>query len=249
MVAGAHHIWAAIAGDVSPGARGRNGEFALEETPAVQSEPKALVEPSTTPLPGKPVRRLPLANILSFVVGLVGIAAIGAAAWVYVETQRDITRISTDIAQIRLSLELYGQMDTAPAAATAGDAGLLDLSNRIAILEQNWRNSIFTPGDATVQSTPTTGFTPPPTRPVASDGDCLPTGTRFLVTSGDSYPVCGVAGSVEIGAVDNGFLSLADGTIIASGGNIGLPGTACMIGVVSAGEDGMTGFAEIRITC
>ncbi len=249
MAASAHHIWAAIASDVSTWAGCRNGEFALEETPAVQSEPKAMAEPSRAPALGKPARRLPLANILSFVVGLVGIAAIGAAAWVYVETQRDIARISTDIAQFRLSLELYGQRNLAGDTATGSDGGLLDLSNRIAILEQNWRNSIVAPGDATDQATPTTGFTPPPAQPVASDGDCLPTGTRFLVTSGDSYPVCGIAGSVEIGGVDNGFLSLADGTIIASGGNIGLPGTACMIGVVSAGEDGMTGFAEIRVTC
>lgn len=219
----------------------------MEENPAVQSEPKVAASRASAPV--KPARRLPLANVLTFVVGLVGTAAIGAAAWVYVETQRDIARISTDIAQIRLSLELYGQMNTARAAVAGGDAGLLDLSNRIAILEQNWRQSIFTPGDVTVQANPSPGFTPPPTPPSATAGDCLPTGTRFLVTSGDSYPVCGVAGSVEIGAIDNGFLSLADGTIIASGGNIGLPGTTCMIGVVSAGEDGMTGFAEIRVTC
>lgn len=223
----------------------------MEETPAVQSEPKATVVPARAGTPREPARRrLPLANVLSFVVGLVGIAAIGAATWVYVETQRDIDRISTDIAQIRLSLELFGQRNPAGAATTGGGDSLLDLSNRIAILEQNWRGSIFTPGDATVQAAPTPGFTPPPTQPAAaSAGDCLPTGTRFLVTSGDSYPVCGIAANVEIGAVDNGFLSLADGTIIASGGNIGLPGTSCMIGVVSAGEDGMTGFAEIRVTC
>jgi hypothetical protein len=37
--------------------------------------------------------------------------------------------------------------------------------------------------------------------------------------------------------------------VIAAGGTIGLPDTNCMIGVVSAGEDGMTGFAEIRVSC
>jgi hypothetical protein len=216
----------------------------LEETPAVQSEPKATVVPPRAGTPREPARRrLPLANVLSFVVGLVGIAAIGAATWVYVETQRDIDRISTDIAQIRLSLELFGQMNQARDVTAGGDAGLVDLANRIAILEQSWRGAEGTAAD------PALATTAAPTPPAASAGDCLPTGTRFLVTSGDSYPVCGIAANVEIGAVDNGFLSLADGTIIASGGNIGLPGTNCMIGVVSAGEDGMTGFAEIRVTC
>lgn len=244
-----HHIWAAIARHVSQRAR-RNGELALEETPAIQSETRTTPEPSMGAAPARRVRRLPLANILSLVVGLVGVAAIGAAAWVYSETQRDIARISADIAQIRVSLELYGQSSPASGAAAEGSGSLLDLTNRIAILEQHWRGSIFTPGEASAgATTPAPGFTPPAAPPVASTGDCLPTGTRFLVTAGDSYPVCGVAANVEIGAVDNGFLSLADGTIIASGGNIGLPGTGCMIGVVSAGEDGMTGFAEIRVTC
>lgn len=217
----------------------------MEETPAVQSEPKATVEPNRAGIPREPARRrLPLANVLSFVVGLVGIAAIGAATWVYVETRRDIDRISTDIAQIRLSLELFGQMNQARDVTAGGDAGLVDLANRIAILEQSWRGAEGAAAD------PALAVTAAPTPPAAaSAGDCLPTGTRFLVTSGDSYPVCGIAANVEIGAVDNGFLSLADGTIIASGGNIGLPGTSCMIGVVSAGEDGMTGFAEIRVTC
>ena len=29
-----------------------------------------------------------------------------------------------------------------------------------------------------------------------SDGDCLPPGTRFLVTTGDRFPVCGTQGVV-----------------------------------------------------
>jgi len=77
----------------------------------------------------------------------------------------------------------------------------------------------------------------------------MPPGTRFLVAAGDSYAICGFDGTVEIGGVDNGFMSLADGTVIAAGGNIPLPNSACMIGLVSSGEGGMTGFAEIRVTC
>ena len=221
--------------------------IALEETPAVQSEPKAVVESSGTPEPGKTTRRLPLANILSFVVGLVGIAAIGAAAWVYVETQRDIARISTDIAQIRLSLELYGQQEPAADGAADGGDSLLDLSNRLAILEQNWRRSIFT-DDAAVPAAPSAGFTPPPA-PVATGGDCLPTGTRFMVAAGDSYAVCGTSGSVAVAAVDDGFITLGDGTVIAQGATVGLPGTQCMIGVVPSDGGGVSGYAEIRVIC
>ena len=52
---------------------------------------------------------------------------------------------------------------------------------------------------------------------------------------------------MAIGGVDSGFLTLADGTVIAAGGTIALAGTACMIGVVSAGD--VPGFAEIRVIC
>ena len=220
----------------------------MEETPAVQSEPRAVVEPSSAPQTGKPGRRAPLSNILSFVVGLVGIAAIGAATWVYVETQRDISRISTDIAQIRLSLELYGQRAPAEATTTSSDDSLLDLSNRLAILEQSWRSSLFTPGDTNVPAAPTTAFTPP-AAPATNDGDCLPPGTRFMVAAGDSYAVCGTSAKVEIGAVDDGFISLADGTVIAQGGNIGLPGTQCMIGMLPTEDGSISGYAEIRVVC
>lgn len=207
----------------------------MEETKSVdvQDEKRAAPEVSRA--------RLPMANILSFLVGLVGLAAIGASAWTYSQTQREIVRLSTDIAQIRISLELFGRQQGTPSGTDA--ASMLDLSNRIAILEESWRST--PPAAASLPALPT----PATASSTASDGDCLPTGTRFLVTVGDSYPVCGIAASVEIGAVDDGFISLRDGTVIAAGGNIALVGTACMIGVVSAGENGMTGFAEIRVTC
>lgn len=209
----------------------------MDETPKVDIQGEERAGPTARK------RRLPLSNVLSFVVGLVGIAALGASAWVYNETQRDVVRLSTDIAQLRLSLELYGRQQGTPS--TTDSASLTDLSNRLAILEENWRTAPAPAATAVLPETPA----PANAAPAASQGDCLPTGTRFLVGSGDSYPVCGVAGTVDIGSVDNGFLTLADGTVIAAGGNIGLPGTQCMIGVVSAGQDGMTGFAEIRVTC
>lgn len=179
--------------------------------------------------------------MLSFVVGLVGVAALAASAWVYSETQREVVRLSTDIAQLRVSLELFGRQQGTPSGTDT--VSLQDLSNRLVILEESWRSAPVTAPATALPELPEAAST------TGSDGDCLPTGTRFLVGAGDSYPICGVAGTVEIGSVDNGFLTLGDGTVIAAGGNIGLPGTACMIGVVSAGEGGMTGFGEIRVTC
>lgn len=196
--------------------------------------------------PPVPTRsRMPMATLLSFAVGLVGIASLGVSAWVYGDTQREIVRLSTDIAQLRLSMELFGRQQGTPSGTD--NAALTDLANRLAILEQSWRSSPATATAPTLPAiAPTTGAAP---STVASDGDCLPSGTRFMVAAGDRYPVCGTTAVVEIGSVDDGFISLGDGTVIAQGGNIALPGSACMIGVVPMEGAAISGYAEIRVTC
>lgn len=191
-------------------------------------------------------RTLPWGQVLSFVVGLVGIAALGATGWVYAETQREIVRISTDIAQIRLSLELYGRQQ-AGGTAEAGSSTVLDLSNRLAILEESWRGGTPATGSATL---PAVSGTPAgATSAAGPSDDCLPSGTRILVSAGDRYPVCGQSAVIEVAAVDNGYIALIDGTTVAAGGTIALVGTTCMLGVMSSGDEGMTGFAEIRVSC
>ena len=214
----------------------------MDETATVSIEGERRATPVAVPR-----RHLPLAAILSFVVGLVGVAALGASAWVYAETQRDIMRLSTDMAQLRVSLELFGRQQGTPSSTD--NATLGDLSNRLAILEQDWRNA--PPAAAEPQtSLPEVPATAAPTAAAgATAGDCLPPGTRFMVAAGDRYPVCGTSAVVEIGSIDNGFISLADGTVIAQGGNIALPESACMIGVVPMDGGAISGFAEIRVTC
>jgi hypothetical protein len=208
----------------------------LEETVSVdvQGESRPASEPARS--------RMPLANILSFVVGLVGIAALGASAWVYSDTQREIVRLSTDIAQLRLSMELFGRQQGTPS--DTDEAALTDIANRLAILEETWRTS--PPSASAAAAAPVLPATP---AAAAGDGDCLPTGTRFMVAAGDRYPVCGTGAVVEIGSVDDGFISLGDGTVIAHGGNIALPNSACMIGVVPMEGAAISGYAEIRVTC
>lgn len=183
--------------------------------------------------------RLPLANLLSLAVGLVGLAALGASAWVYGDTQREIMRLSTDIARLRVSIELFSRQQGVPSGTDS--ATFTDLSNRLAILEENWRGAPVN----SLPALPAAAATPTG----AAAGDCLPTGTRFMVAAGDSYPVCGTGAVVEIGSVDDGFIALSDGTVIAQGGNIALPNSACMIGVVPTEGGSITGFAEIRVTC
>ena len=217
---------------------------------AVQGETKS--ETPVVESPPRPVgdrRPPPWTRIVGLVAASIGVASLAATAFVYADMQRDILRLSTDIAQLRLSLDLYAQRDTATAPAATDSAGLTDLSNRLAILEESWRSGAASSAATAPATLPALPGEAGAAAVNAGDGDCLPTGTRFLVAAGDSYPVCGSTGVVDVAAVDNGFISLRDGTVVAAGGTTGLPNSACMIGVVSSGADGMTGYAEIRVTC
>lgn len=225
----------------------------MEETwtlGGVSKGDNATLPPSPAPA-GKPKRAPMLGRVLSFTVGLVGVAAIAAAGWVYTETQRDIARISTDIAQIRLSLALYGQQGapaTSTSAPTGNDGALQDLSNRLAILEQNWRSGAAA-APAALPATPAAPSAAATPAANTANADCLPDGMRILVSAGDNYPICNSTAEVGIAVVENGFITLTGGTTIASGATIPLPGSTCNISLMSSGDDGMTGFAEIRVKC
>lgn len=213
---------------------------ALDDMSARPAPPPMIsVADAAAPAAERQRRGPALGHVLSLVVGLTGIAALAASAWVYAETRREILRVSTEIAQLHLSLELYTREQASAAIETDS---LLDLSNRLAVLEESWRGpAASAPASAPVAATAPAG--------AASDGDCLPTGTRFMVAAGDTYPVCGTTGEVAIGAVDDGFISLADGSVIAQGGTVALTGTSCMIGLLPSDGGALSGFAEIRVTC
>jgi len=190
----------------------------------------------------------PRTSFFSIAAAVIALISLGGTAWLYAETQREIKRVSTDIAQIRLSLELFGQQQASAGSAaidTSSADELQALANRLALVEANQASAISAAtslpalpvGDAAGGGA------------VATGDDCLPVGTRFMMAAGDSYPVCGTTGTVAIAAVDNGYVTLSDGTIIAQGGTVGLPGTQCMLGVMPSESDGLSGFAEVRVSC
>ena len=191
---------------------------------------------------GQPPRARP--SLLAIAAGVMALVSLSATAWLYAETQREMRRVSTDIAQIRLSLELFGQQQAAAGDDVAADSTdeLQALANRLALLEANQSEMAAVPAPASLPALPAGDA-------VAAGDDCLPVGVRFMMAAGDSYPICGTTGVVAIAAVDNGYVTLADGTIIAQGGAIGLPDSLCMLGVMPSEGDGISGFAEVRVSC
>jgi len=183
-------------------------------------------------------RGAPWAMLLGGLGVVAGLSGLAAAAWVHSNAQADARRIASEIAQLRVSLDLYARNGSNAAPAAAED-GLTELSNRLAILEQNWREGTAPSPTATTTTAPS----------AATNEECLPSGMRILVAQGDSYPVCEHPVTINVGQVANGYIVLLDGTTIASGGSMPLPGSPCTIGVTSGGDEGLTGYAEIRVAC
>lgn len=174
---------------------------------------------------------------------MAGLAAVAASVWVYTEMRQETLRLSTEIAQLRLSLDLYAQRDGAPPGADT----LGTIESRLLALE----NASTRPQPTSLPSVEAAPAATGAGAAVAteSDGDCLPSGMRLLVAAGDIYPICGVGTSIEVMTVSNGYITLTDGTTVPSGSAVPLVGTACMIGVTSNGDEAVTGFAEIRVSC
>ena len=167
---------------------------------------------------------------------LFGLSAFAFSGWVYVEGQREIVRLSTELAQLKVSLDLYVRNG-------GGGADLTDLTERLTELEQASRSNAVPMPSAPANAADSAAA------PTPSGEDCLPEGMRLLVAAGDSYPICGQAAEVSVSFVDNGYITLSDGTSVASGGTTPLPGSACTLAVTSGGDEGLTGYAEIRVTC
>lgn len=168
---------------------------------------------------------------------LFGLAGFGFSGWIYVQGQSEVLRLSTELAQLRVGLDLY-------ARNGANTAGLSDLGERLAALERAALSD-----EVPMPVAPATGMEAA-TAPAPRQEDCLPEGMRLLVAAGDSYPLCGQPAEVAVSFVDNGYITLSDGTSVASGGTSPLPGLpACIIAVTSGGDEGLTGYAEIRVNC
>lgn len=152
-----------------------------------------------------------------------------------------------------------------PASSAEGDSQIAQvkvLQDRIASLERTMADqaaqlqaakaapslpaqSIASSAEvAAIPSSPS-GATP---AAVTADGptkDCIPIGTRFMASSGDSFPICKTKVVVKVASVSDGFASITGPGDIAAGASGDLA-KGCNIMVFSADT---TGFAEMRVNC
>ncbi|MEO8757408.1 MAG: hypothetical protein ABI398_06620 [Devosia sp.] len=211
-------------------------------------------------------------RVISLLAALVGLIALGGALLVHTNADTQRREMATQIAQLKATIALNGQSQPAatPVSApvqVAADNGVADallaLQDRIAALEQTTRDqssqleaartqiSAMPSTDPATQvgaigAGPTSSAKP---AAVVADGptkDCIPLGTRFMASAGDSFPICKTKVVVKVASVDDGLATINGAGDVAAGG-IGALAKGCNVAVFSA--DISSGYAEMRVTC
>lgn len=196
-------------------------------------------------------RRLVLIDrLIPFLAAVVGLVALAGAVAVQLNTDAKTRAVTEAVVALQASVDALGKRaDTLATPADDGTAaGLLALQDRMVKLEADWTTqqaaaaaAPVAPGALAPASTTTAEVDPSlPTT------DCIPLGTRFMVTPGESYPICQSKAVVRTGLITGDTVSIeGTGQVVETGfGNIA--GTSCTIMVFSADE---AGFAEVRVTC
>jgi hypothetical protein len=203
-------------------------------------------------------RRMVLMDrIVPFLAALVGLIALGGAVIVELNAQQRTALVSQELARIRLSMDLLSQRaDALAAAADDGTAeGLLALQDRMNSLETEWSKQ---QASAPAGAAPATGDAAGAPETAAAEGapkaidpnlpteNCIPLGTRFMATTGESYTICQSPAVVRVNGITSDNVVVEGAGVISETGFANLAGTTCTLMVFSADIEG---FAEMRVNC
>lgn len=208
-------------------------------------------------------------TVLVVVLGALVLSLTAMMAWLYSETRTSRDKSVSEMAQLKLSIELYGRQYTASATSLAElNATLRGLETRLAGLEESLAEmSTATreiPGvdqDAPPDSDeldvevsieqatlPEPASTPQP-RATTGSADCVSRNSNFLVAAGDIFLVCGTNSWIAVSDVGAQRISFADGRSAYVGRSVPLDGTNCRVMVRSANAAWLAGFGELQINC
>lgn len=196
-----------------------------------------------------------MSRVLSVLSLLLALAGLGAAYLVWTDYQGELRRVSSELAQMKVSVQLLAQRPvatqaSAPEPAAADDANartIQDLSTRVAALEEAAKAPAVA-STAPVSEDATALAALPPAEGAAEpeSGDCIPQGTRFVLTPGDAFKICGVTASLTLDEVGEGVAEIAGVGPLLQGSMGKLNGSTCTVALLSTMVDG---FAEIRVSC
>jgi hypothetical protein len=202
-------------------------------------------------------RRLVLIDrVIPFLAAFVGLIALAGAVTAQLSAEARTQAVATEIASMRSSIDALAQGTAALPAPAADDGtaeGLLALQDRMARLETDWQAqkdlALTLPTLPAVDPAAAPADVPAQAAAIDPDlptTDCIPLGTRFMVTPNETYPLCQSREQVQVGMITADTVDvIGAGTIVETGFGA-LAGTTCTIMVFSADA---AGFAEMRVSC
>lgn len=204
-------------------------------------------------------RLLLIDRLIPFLAALVALVAIAGMITVEINSRAARAELSDQLADLRASM---GQgAAAAPANAVLSpdvEARLSALADRIAGMEGNIETlqsattaSAGLSPDTALASAPADTAAPAGTETAAIDPslpttDCIPLGTRFIVTPGETYPLCQSKSVIKVGSITADTVEVQGAGAIVKTGFATLMGTKCTVMVFSADP---SGFGELRVTC
>lgn len=196
-------------------------------------------------------RRLVLIDrLIPFLAAIVGLVALAGAVAVQLNTDAKTKAVTEAMAALRTSVDELGKRaEAAPAPVDDGTAaGLLALQDRMVKLEGEWteQKAAAAAAPAVVPGAADAGTQTAEIDPNLPTSDCIPLGTRFMVTPGESYPICQSKAVIKTGLITADTVTIDGvGQVVETGFGT-IAGTNCTVMVFSTDE---AGFAEMRVTC
>jgi hypothetical protein len=206
-------------------------------------------------------RRMVLMDrMVPFLAAVVGLLALAGAVLVQAridsrpDVSAELVALRQSIDALRQRTELLARTDEALAAAD--DDGTIDallaLQDRMVKLETAWKER---PPAVTVAAAvaegggayaPTVGTDPAQIDPNWPTANCIPLGTRFMVSTGDRIAICETPVVVKVSAITADNVLTENAGVINETASQSIPGSNCSLTVFSAEGEG---FAEMRVSC
>ena len=201
-------------------------------------------------------RRMVLIDrLIPFLAAMVGLVALAGAVLVQLNTTRRDEAILAELAAARQAQQvaierhnaLVRQIAELGAPVDDGTAeALLALQDRMVKLEEAARTApLAAPAPLGTDGQPASSAVRP-IDPNLPTKDCIPLDTRFMVTPGDSFPICQSRVVIKAATITGDMVVLDDGTAIPETVSAAIPGSTCTALVFSAD---LEGFAEMRVNC
>ncbi len=193
-------------------------------------------------------RRLVMIDrLIPFLAAFVGLIALAGSVAVQMQAEARTRSVVEELVEIRAGLEQMAARTEALATPVDDGtaAGLLALQDRMVRIEAEFeavRTAAASPATAPVAA----GEAAATVDPSLPTTDCIPLGTRFMVTPGETVPICQSRARVKVGGITADSVDIEGAGPIVETGFGTLVGTTCTVMVFSADIEG---FAELRVTC